>query len=310
MANDMYDLKKSWSVFTSARSRAHKMPVFETSDFSCPKNLTEFQVQVGLKIGYSHEIYEILWKSHGFMDGLWQSSAFSIWNCHFGDHPPRGFGSRLSWKPRRLWSSGTGEGALGEAPALCSAGNQWIPWVFTGQNGQKGMIIWGCPRKNKSEKKWCIASCDLKQETLAFRTFLRTNSQKFLKYPIPNIWYWSQRLILPSGTKSLKHQPVFITWGIPAYTLNWDPKLAPLGKLLQGLHMQVTNMTLCTYTYTVQMWSNVILNVIEYSSYVHYKILYIAVCVYIYIYMYIPVVMFVFGYTQQKWRDYGLQERG
>ena len=114
MANDMYDLKKSWSVFTSARSRAHKMPVFETSDFSCPKNLTEFQVQVGLKIGYSREILwnpmKIPWVYGWFM------AIFSFFHMKlpfWGINPPRGFGSRLSWKPRRLWSSGTGEGALG-----------------------------------------------------------------------------------------------------------------------------------------------------------------------------------------------------
>lgn len=177
MANDMYDLKKSWSVFTS----------------------------------------EILWKSHG----LWQCSAFSIWNCHFGGSIPLGPKvSDLDSKKPLVWSSGTGEGALGRGACSLLSWKPMDTMVFT---GQKGMIIWGCPRKNKSEKKWCIASCDLKQETRAKRrTFLRTNSQKFLKYPIPNMWYWSQRLILPSGTTSGE--------SLTENTLNWDPKLAPLAE--------------------------------------------------------------------------------
>ena len=28
----------------------------------------------------------------------------------------------------------------GEAPAAVLSWDQWIPWVFTGQNGQKGMM--------------------------------------------------------------------------------------------------------------------------------------------------------------------------
>ena len=221
----------------------------------------------------------------GLWQCLWQSSAFfhmkwPFWGIKNPSGSPGGDGAPAPAKA--LW---------GEAPAAVLSWDQWIPWVFTGQNGQKGMMEWSSgvvPGKIRSEKKCCIASCDLKQETLAFRTFLRTNSQKFLKYPIPNIWYWSQRLILPSGTKSLKAPTSLQSLG---ESLPYPQLRSQTGATCGSSSKACTCKWLiwhCVRTHILykcdQMW---LLNVIEYSSYVHYKILYIAVCVYIYICIYL-----------------------
>lgn len=218
----------------------------------------------------------------GLWQCLWQSPAFfhmkwPFWGIKNPSGSPGGDGAPAPAKA--LW---------GEAPAAVLSWDQWIPWVFTGQNGQKGMMEWSSgvvPGKIRSEKKCCIASCDLKQETLAFRTFLRTNSQKFLKYPIPNIWYWSQRLILPSGTKSLKAPTSLQSLG---ESLPYPQLRSQTGATCGSSSKACTCKWLiwhCVRTHILykcdQMW---LLNVIEYSSYVHYIILYIAVCVYIYVY--------------------------